>query len=214
MRFVLPVFLAFCLPSSYAEDHSQLLLHAKAAFEKYVPANHFHDYATAFGDVNGDGINDFVTFIGDPHYNDNGVENLKVAVFLGKSDNTFIFSEATAEISGHERVSHSLEVKKQSIFLHRDGSGGCCSHWVEELQFKEFQNTISLVGLETATYHPDGANKSDFGTSTNLITGKIQGWAGTNKRSWGKATKLRGLAPIPLSSFDYEEFSQKWGQSW
>ena len=214
MPFVLPVFFAFCFPSSHAEDHSQLLLQAKSAFEKYVPTNRFHDYATAFGDVNGDGITDFVTFIGDPQYNDNGVENLRVAVFLGNSDKTFIFSEASSEILGHERVSHSLEVKKQSIILHRDGSGGCCSHWVEEFKFKEFHNTIALIGLETATHHPDDVNKSDFGTSTNLITGKIQGWAGTNKRSWGKATKVPGLAPTPLSGFNYEEFSQKWGQSW
>lgn len=214
MRFALPIFLAFCLSSSHAEDHSQQLLQAKAAFEKYVPTNRFHDYATAFGDVNGDGITDFVTFIGDPHYSDNGVENLKVAVFLGTSDKSFIFSEATAEILGHERVSHSLEVKKQSIVLHRDGSGGCCSHWVEEFQFKMFQGTMSLIGLETATYHPDGVKTSDFGISTNLITGKIQGWAGTHKRSRGKATKVPSLAPVPLSNFNYDEFSEKWGQSW
>lgn len=214
MRFILPICLAFCLPCSHAEAHSQLLPQAKAAFEKYVPTNHFHDYATAFGDVNGDGINDFVTFIGDPHYNDNGVENLKVAVFLGTSENIFIFSEASAEILGHERVSHSLEVKNHSIFLHRDGSGGCCSHWVEEFQFKKFHNKIALVGPKTAIYHPDGVDKSDFGIATNLITGKSQGWAGTNKRSWGKATKVAGLAPVPLSDFDYEKFSQKWGQCW
>ncbi len=214
MRFALLIFSAFCLSSSHAEDQSQQLIQAKAAFEKYAPTNSFHDYATAFGDVNGDGIIDFVTFIGDPHYNDNGVENLKVAVFLGNSDKTFIFSEATAEILGHARVSHSLEIKKQSIFLHRDGSGGCCSHWVEDFQFKMFRSTMSLVGLKTATYHPDGVNKSDFGISANLITGKIQGWAGTNKRSWGKATQVPGLTPVPLSGFNYDEFSEKWGQSW
>ncbi len=214
MRFIIPIVLAFCLPASHAEDPSQLLGRAKAAFEQYAPTKRFHDYATAFGDINRDGITDFVTFIGDPHRNDNGVENLKVAVFLGSNDNTFRFSEVTAEMPAHERVSHSLEIKKQSIFLHVDGSGGCCSHWVEEFQFKAFRNRMALVGLETATYHPSGVETADSGVSTNLITGKIRGWSGTNKRSWGKATKVPGLAPVPLSGFDYEKFSQEWAQSW
>jgi hypothetical protein len=42
-----------------------------------APTCHFHEDATVWGDLNGDGIEDFATFVGDPHYNDAGVEEFQ-----------------------------------------------------------------------------------------------------------------------------------------
>ena len=57
---------------------------AKAAFERVAAGRHFHIDATSFGDLDGDGIEDFATFLGDPHYNDNGVEDLQVLGAAGR----------------------------------------------------------------------------------------------------------------------------------
>lgn len=195
---------------SRAEAQSPLLPLAKAAFERYAPSSRFHEYATAFGDLNGDGITDFVSFVGDPYYNDNGVEDLKAAVFLGAKDNTFNFYEATSEILGHERVSHSLEIRQQAIFLHRDGSGGCCSHWVEEFQFKIRDGRLKLIGVEMANYHPEGITEPDTGVSANLLTGQVIRWTNTGKKRREKKTAVPALKPIPFKDFDYIVITEKW----
>ncbi len=211
MRTLILAMLVSCSLLCRAEAQSPLLPQAKAAFERYAPSSRFHDYATAFGDLNGDGITDFVTFIGDPNYNDNGVENLKIAVFLGAKDNTFNFYEVSSKIFGHERVSHELEIKQQSIFLHRDGSGGCCSHWVEEFQFKMRDGQLTLIGLEIANYHPEGIADPDTGVSANLLTGRVIKWTGTGKNRREKRTTVPTLKPVPFKDFDYDIFTEKWG---
>jgi hypothetical protein len=193
-----------------AEAQLPLLPQAKDAFERYAPSSRFHDYATAFGDLNGDGITDFVTFVGDPYYNDNGVENLKAAVFLGAKDNTFNFYEVSSEILGHERVSHSLEINAQSIFLHRDGSGGCCSHWVEEFQFKMRDGRLTLIGIETSNYHPEGTTEPDTGMSANLLTGRVIKWTDSGKNRREKKMVAPALKPIPFKDFDYNIITEKW----
>jgi hypothetical protein len=183
---------------------------AKEAFERYSPGTRFHSYATAFGDINGDGITDFVTFVGDPYYNDNGVENLKVAVFLGVKGNAFQFYEASLEILGHERVFHELEINGQSIVLHRDGSGGCCSHWVEEFKFKTRNGKLKLIGIETANTHPEGISEPDTGMSANLLTSRVIKWTDTSKGRREKRMAVPGLNPILFRDFDYNAFTDKW----
>ena len=145
-RLFLAALLLLSPLESPAQARTPSLDEARAAFERYAPNTRFHDYDTSFGDFNGDGITDFVTFVGDSRYNDNGVQDLKVAAFLGARDGTFTFHEASSNILGHERVTHVLKVRQQSIFLHRDGSGGCCSHWVEEFQFKMRHGRLVLIG--------------------------------------------------------------------
>jgi hypothetical protein len=212
MRILILAVLAWSSLLCRAEAQSALLPEAKAAFARYAPSSRFHDDATAFGDINGDGITDFATFIGDPNYSDNGVENLKIAVFLGAKGNSFNFYEVSSEIFGHERVSHGLEIKQQSIFLHRDGSGGCCSHWVEEFQFKLRDGYLMLIGLETANYHPEGITDPDTGVSANLIRGRVIKWTDTGKNRREKKTAVPALKPLPFKDFSYDTFSNKWSR--
>jgi hypothetical protein len=170
-----------CIPWCRADASSSLLPQAKAAFERAVPKQVFHDYSTAFGDINGDGVTDFVTFIGDPDYGDKGVEDLKIAVFFGGRDNTFSLAGISSEILGHERVNHVLAIRRQSIFLQRDGPEGCCYHWMEQFQFKIRDGHIELIGLELQNDHVEGTSGKDTGSSTNLLTGQVIKWTGTGK---------------------------------
>lgn len=64
MRILILSVLIFWSLLCRAEAQLLLLPQAKAAFERYAPSSRFHDYATSFGDLNGDGVTDFVTFIG------------------------------------------------------------------------------------------------------------------------------------------------------
>ena len=213
MRFLILFSIVFLSLQSHAEALSPVQKQAKIALERYAPIIRFHDYATAFGDVNGDGVEDFVTFIGDPLYNDSGVEDLRMAVFLGTKNNTFKFYDVSLAILGHERVFHALEIKRQSIFLHRDGSGGCCSHWVEEFQFKIRDGRLALIGLETAEIHPEGVADPDTGSSANLVTGQVIKWTDVGKKRREKKMKVPALKPVPLKDFDYNDFSEKMGDS-
>jgi hypothetical protein len=183
---------------------------AKAAFERAVPKRNFHDYATAFGDINGDGITDFVTFVGDPEYADRGVENLKIAVFLGRRDNTFSLAGISSEILGHERVTHALAIRRQSIFLQRDGPEGCCFHWVQQFQFKIRSGHFELIGVELSKDHVEGTSGDDTGSSANLLTGQVIKWVGTGKHRQVRRTTVPDLKPVPLKDFNYELFSDKW----
>jgi hypothetical protein len=210
---ILIALVAWSLPCS-AGTPSPLLPQAKVAFKQYAPTSRFHDYATDFGDINGDGLTDFVTFVGDPNYNDNGVENLKVVVFLGAKDKTFNFYEVSSEILGHQRVYHALMIKKQSLYLSRGGSGGCCSRWAEEFQFKIRDGHLILIGLETANYHPEGITDPDTGVSANLLTGRVIKWVKRANASKGKKEKKRSveptLKPVPFKDFDHDSFSDKY----
>lgn len=217
MRILILAMLVSCPLLGQAEAKSPLLPQAKVAFERYTPGSSFDDDATAFGDFNGDGVTDFVTFITSPNDNDTGAKNLKIAAFLGAKDNTFNFYEASSEILGHERVSHDLEIKRQSIFLHRDGSGGCCSRWDEIFQFKLRDGQLKLIGLETNTIHAEDtdATDPDTGVSANLLTSQVIKWTDTGKRKQEKKITLPTLKPVPFKDFNYETFSDKWsGDLW
>ena len=148
---------------------------AKAAYAEKFPERVLNQRHVSFGDLNGDGIPDFVAFYGDADYNRRGVEDLKVVVFLGDKSGSFSFYEASLTIVGHQRVSHSVKIKNGSLFLGEDGSNGCCSHWAEEYQFKMRDGDLRLIGVTTMTFATDGTS-DDYGSSRNLLTGAIVKW--------------------------------------
>lgn len=210
MRILTLVLLMCCVPLCRAVESSSLLPLAKAAFERAVPKQIFHDYSTAFGDLNGDGVTDFVTFIGDPDYGDKGVENLKIAVFLGGQEKKFSLYDISSEILGHERVNHVLSIDRQSIILQRDGPEGCCFRWLQKFQFKFRGERIELIGVELRMYHVEGTSGQDTGTSANLLTRQVIKWTGAGKHRRKQEITVQQFAPIPLRDFNYEAFSQKW----
>ena len=207
MRIIITALLAFCSLLCRAEERPDLLVQAKTALETYAPTSRFHDYAIDFGDVNNDGLTDFVTFLGDPQYNDNGVENLKAVVFLGARGNTFTFFEESSDIQGHARVSNGLEIENQSIVLRREGVG-----WVDRFQFKMRYGHLALVGIETNKFGPDAGK--DAGTSANLLTGQVIRWTGNGKSRREKKSAVPTLRPVPFKDFDYASFSNKWRVLW
>lgn len=192
-----------------AEDQSPILLGAKTAFERIAPSSGFAEYETAFGDVNGDGVTDFVTFIGNPDYNDNADENLTIAVFLGANDNSFNLYGVSSRLYNHVRVSHSLEIKRQSLFLHRYGMGSASSYWIEEFQFKLRNGKLMLIGFETSNDIQEEARERETGISVNLITGRVIKWDGKGKRPEKKA--VPSLKPVLFKEFDYHAFMEKLG---
>jgi len=183
---------------------------AKAAFDLVAADRHYHPGSSTFGDLDGDGIDDFATFLGDPDYNENGVEDLHVLVFKGHQDGRFELLRRSGPIFGHERATHALEIRQGSLYLHRDGSDGCCGHWVEEFQFKQHDGQLMLIGIETGDYHPDGVHQQDEGSSVNLSTGQSEHWIGSDKHRKRQRRSVPGLKPVPLAGFDYMKFTSDW----
>ncbi len=203
MRAILIAAVLLSTLACRAETPQSLIPKAQEAFEKYAPGSAFHGRAIAFGDINGDGIDDFVTFTDQPR---------RIAVFLGTRDGTFTFHEVSSDVSGDQPP--YLEIRKQSIFLHWDASGGCCSHWAESFQFKMHRGRLMLIGLETAIAYPeddDGVPMGvDRGVSANLITGYVIRWSGTGKTRTEEKSKLPSLKPVTLQDFSYDTFQAEW----
>jgi hypothetical protein len=100
------------------------------------------------------------------------------------------------------------------MYLHRDGSDGCCGHWVEEFQFKKRDGQLMLIGLDTADYHPEGVQQPDEGSSVNLAAAQSEHWTGSGKHRKRRRQAIPGLAPVPLAGFDYVKFSDAWSNRW
>lgn len=198
---------------SRAEVPSLSLPQAKTAFEKHVPRMEFRGDMTAFGDINGDEIIDFVTFIGPPTYISNrGDEDLKAAVFLGTKDNTFNFYEVSSKILGGERAyreaSHALEIKKQSIFLRQHGRSGCCGFWSKEFRFKIRNGQLMLIGVETEEFQEETPEEIAIqtGVSINLLTRQLIKWTIKDNKMQEKKATVPILKPVLFKNFGYEEF--------
>ena len=183
---------------------------AKAAFDRVAAGRQYHARSSTFGDLDGDGIDDFATFLGDPHYNESGVEDLHVLVFKGRPDGRFEPLARSGSIFGHERAMQALEIRHGSLYLHRDGSDGCCGHWVEAFQFKWHDGQLMLIGIETGDYHPDGVKQPDEGSSVNLATAQSDHWIGSDKHRKRHRRSVPGLKPVALAGFDYEKFTSDW----
>lgn len=211
MKSLLVVATLCAASASHAASDDLRLAQAKAAFERVAAGKRFHPETTTFGDLDGDGVDDFATFLGDAYYNDNGVEDLQVLVFKGRRDGRFELVTRSGAIFGHERISHALQIKRGSLYLHRDGADGCCAHGVEEFQFKRRDGQLMLIGLESGLYHPDGVDLPDHGYGVNLATGQSEHWSGSDEKHRKRQRRsIRGLKPVPLAGFDYDKFMQAW----
>lgn len=207
---LIAVVLSVCALPCSAADPSSLLPQAKAAFKRFAPGLHFQAESTVFGDVNGDGMTDFVAFAEDAERNENGETGAKIAVFLGAADHTFSFYEASAKLEGNERVTQELSIKAQSIFLQRDGANGVSAHWLEVAQFKMREAHLMLVGLTLENAHVGDSTNADRGSSVNLITGQSIRWLGTGKHRKAKSVRVASIKPVPFKELDYDKFMDKW----
>ncbi len=115
--------------------------------------------------------------------------------------------KASSTISGNERVGHSVKIKNGSLFFSKDGSGGCCSHWAEDYQFKMRDGDLRLIGATTMTFATDGTS-DDYGSSRNLLTGAMVKWTRQGK----SRTEIKSTLPLQplvlLSSFDDDAYSE------
>ncbi|NWB95812.1 hypothetical protein HX882_07930 [Pseudomonas gingeri] len=180
---------------------------AKAAYTQKFPDRVLDPRDVSFGDLNGDGIPDFVAFYGDASYNQRGIEDLGIVVFLGGKSGSFSFYKASSTISGNERVGHSVKIKNGSLFFSKDGSGGCCSHWAEDYQFKMRDGDLRLIGATTMTFATDGTS-DDYGSSRNLLTGAMVKWTRQGKLRT-EVTSITPKQPLVLfSAFDDDAYSE------
>ena len=188
--------------SSFAADPSQkdLIKLAKDALEKELFSN-ATDSEISFGDINKDGIVDFAALVEDPEDHE-----LKIVLFLGDKNKSFKFYQSSGDTFKHDRVSQEVQIKKDAVFLHRDASGGCCSHWAEDFQFKLRGNEMVLVGLEV-TKLVAGDLPNDSGRSVNFITSEMVSWQQNGKHRTEKKVKFPSSELIKLGNFNYDAFT-------
>ncbi len=198
--------LLFSLPCGAAPDarHDAALQAISAKF----PGFHADQGELAFGDINADGIGDFAALV-----NDTGGHR-RVVVFLGKPGGGYAYLDISGDTFAHPRVFDQVEIRSGSLFLHRDGSGGCCSHWSEDYQFKMRGGKLVLIGLELASFSPaDDAQSAESasGTSVNLITGDVVRWKSGGKKRTERKSRIPRRKLIALRDFSYNEFTSEYG---
>lgn len=185
---------------------------AEAALTRFARNTEFS--GIVFGDLNGDGVRDFASLVGDTSGSTDGGK-LVAAVFLGSPDKTFSFQEVSSDLFAHVRVDPELEIRKKSLFLSRAGSGGCCSRWLEVFQFQMREGRLMLIGVETSNFPTSDPEEGDeptpdTGVSANLLTGKVIRWSDAGKGKREQKSNAPSLTPVPFKEFDYEVISQKW----
>lgn len=157
----------------------------------------------SFGDIDGDGVDDFVAFLSEPAGHALN-ERVRATLFLGTGTGNFRFFAMTRDVFVHDRADNSHMIEKSSIFIHRSGSGGCCSRWSERFQFRMQNQQLWLIGIETASYGTTGP-PSDAGTSVNLLSKQILYWEVRGSRRTERRVKVPELKTIEFSNFSYED---------
>ncbi|HEX7686105.1 MAG TPA: hypothetical protein VF453_00300 [Burkholderiaceae bacterium] len=179
---------------------------ARAALAQAAPGVTFEPDAAAFGDLDGDGVEDFAIVAGDPHGGPDGASAMRLFLFAGARSGGFRLAAKSAPLDDAE-----VSIRRGSVFLHRDGASGCCAHWAEDFQFSLRGGQPMLIGLETAYAHPDDVQDADHGTSVDLATGVVEHWTGRGgKPARRRRSSVRGLAPVPLAGFDDDAFHRRW----
>lgn len=165
------------------------------------------------GDWNGDGESDYAVFVGDPDYQAQGVETLRLALFLGKGGGDYELAAVSGELPGAPGVFHRLVSRARTLYLYRNGqtpastdAGADSAHpWVESFQFQFEAGKPVLVGVEMAEYlsreRPDGS-----GQRLNFREGSASYW----RQEGGRAKRFeRSFTPgtyLPLADFRYADF--------
>jgi hypothetical protein len=179
---------------------------ARDALARAAPGLAFESDAAAFGDLDGDGVDDLAVVAGDRLGGATGHGAVRLFVFKGVRPGGFQLVAKSPPMDDAE-----VSIRRGSVFLHRDGASGCCAHYAEDFQFKLRGGQPLLIGLETAFVHADDARDPDRGTSVDLATGVVERWTGRDGKPTRRArSTVRGLAPVPLAGFDDDAFRQRW----
>ena len=203
-RLLLVLLAIFISASSFAAPVEQdLIKSASDAFQNAFPKDGQKDYnegADSLGDINNDGVTDFVTLLYTPDKDPNERGDTQIAVFLGKKEGGFSLYKLSGSTFPHERYDQRVTIGKGSIFFYRRGGIPCCGEDV--FQFKLRAKNIVLIGSEISE-SVDVDQNNGFGKSINFITGDVMYWRQTMKRRKEVEAKFKPPELIKIEDFGY-----------
>ncbi len=204
-RLLLILLAIFISASSFATPVEQdLIKSASDAFQKAFPKDgqkNYNEGADSLGDINNDGVTDFVTLLYTPDKDPNERGDTQIAVFLGKKEGSFSLYKLSGSTFPHERYDQRVTIGKGSIFFYRRGGIPCCGEDV--FQFKLRAKNIVLIGSEISEFVGDDVHQNDFGKSINFITGDVMYWRQTMKKRKEIKAKFKPPALIKIEDFSY-----------
>jgi hypothetical protein len=176
----------------------------KAVVQADIPPNErnfliekYQESRILSGDLNLDGINDFVVY--STEHTGNGVAD-RVVMLKGKSGGG---SEPLAKSSVIQYGTANIEIRNNSLYLQIDHNSTSESH-AEIYQFKYRDGDVFLIGKEEISYAPVDENRgSESRTSTNFLTGEEI----RIERTDGKITR-ESKAKVDRKLLRLEEFSR------
>ena len=205
-RLLLILLTIFISASSFATPVEQdLIKSASDAFQKAFPKDNgqedYNEGADSLGDINNDGVTDFVTLLYTPDKDPNERGDTQIAVFLGNKEGSFSLYKLSGSTFPHERYDQRVTIGKGSIFFYRRGGIPCCGEDV--FQFKLRAKNIVLIGSEISEFVGDDVHQNDFGKSINFITGDVMYWRQTMKKRKEIKAKFKPPALIKIEDFSY-----------
>ncbi|MBC3875088.1 hypothetical protein [Undibacterium flavidum] len=130
----------------------------------------------------------------------NDYSSLQLILVLTKdSDGKYFIASKTGKFDTDGIYDLSLEIKKNSLFIHISIPGSQTAI-VTNYQFKKIGKDLTLIGMETQSYYhgdaPQDKSTEDFHISTNYLTGVVL----DSRHKAGKSKKVR------LKKIQFQEF--------
>ncbi len=168
------------------------------------------------GDLTGDGIDDIARVI-NTYATDTEEEIRIIQVYEGSSTGYHLIidnDKALWKSDGGGQLGDPLthiEVKRGSLYIHYYGGSGW--RWEKRFQFLSRGGIISLVGIESESYHLSTSEKKTI--SVNYLSGKtltrerIYNFETKSLDPWIEQWETQGRQPlIPLSDFNIDNDRQ------
>lgn len=163
---------------SYAD--SETTINVADVLQKHFPYHEPNPDFIAVGDLNGDGVSEVATLLGDPSYNryqENDAE-IRIVVLKGtKRDDEFTKAAVSPALPRDPNVQYFLRINNGSLFLLTSGRG-----FSNDYQFQMRKEQLLLVGEELKTYDPSESSMNWSRSSFNYLTGQLT----SSKKSSGR----------------------------
>jgi hypothetical protein len=166
-----------------------------------------------YGDLNNDGINDWVGVLNIPR--DESPPFVQLVVLTGQPNGRFVKSVITTEVENYYEGSPSswfdVSIRNASIYIETYGKT-CCEFGSTRYQFKLFKDQWRLVGIKSTSGNTvsDGNPKNDFSKIEDI--NMLSGLTVVTSHRGGKKTERTHKRKRGVFLLDDFDFSSSYAQ--
>jgi hypothetical protein len=138
-------------------------------------------------------------------------QSVEIMVALKTSQGYYRLTYRTKRWGASDRRWDNASIRNFVLIYSQGCAGSCDLTWKNEYKFKIIENTLTLVGEERrAQSRADNATGtvSDYGSSTNYLTGSEIVWRTLSKKRVEKVTHFVLAGPLTFENFDSDDVDE------